>query len=88
MTQQELADRLGCIVTTIARYETGLRLPGPAMMKKICGLSEGLVEPNDFYDLPPAPGSTLSHGAAGGRGNGAGGGSATRARPIAAAGAA
>jgi len=52
LTQQQLADELGCIVTTIARYETGLRRPdGPAMIR-IYKLTEGAVQPNDFYQLP------------------------------------
>lgn len=52
LTQQQLADELGCIVTTIARYETGLRRPdGPAMIR-IYQLTDGQVEPNDFYELP------------------------------------
>lgn len=52
LTQQQLADALGCIVTTIARYETGLRKPdGPAMIR-IYELTDGAVQPNDFYQLP------------------------------------
>ena len=52
LTQQELADRLGCIVTTVARYESGARIPGPAVMVQIFQLTRGAVQPNDFYDLP------------------------------------
>jgi transcriptional regulator with XRE-family HTH domain len=51
-TQQQLADELGCIVTSIARYETGLRRPDGPTMIRIYELTEGKVEPNDFYDLP------------------------------------
>ena len=53
MTQQQLADVLGCIVTSVARYETGLRRPEDAVMVKIYQRSGGLVQPNDFYELPP-----------------------------------
>ena len=53
MTQQDLADELGCIVTTIARYEARRRKPDDDMMVKIYLISNGAVQPNDFYDLPP-----------------------------------
>jgi transcriptional regulator with XRE-family HTH domain len=52
LTQQQLADDLGCIVTSIARYETGLRRPDSATMIRIYRLTGGEVEPNDFYELP------------------------------------
>lgn len=52
MTQQELADKLGCIVTTVARYEAGRRKPDDPTMIAIFALTEGEVQPNDFYDLP------------------------------------
>ena len=51
LTQQELADRLGCILTTVARYETGLRTPEGPMMLKIFDVTDGAVQPNDFFDL-------------------------------------
>lgn len=52
MTQQQVADSLGCILTTIARYESGLRMPEPDMMLRIFTLTDGAVQPNDFYSLP------------------------------------
>ncbi len=52
LTQQQLADELGCIVTTVARYETGRRKPDDATMMGIFGLTGGAVQPNDFYELP------------------------------------
>jgi transcriptional regulator with XRE-family HTH domain len=52
MTQQELADTLGCFVTSVARYEAGRRRPDDQTMMAIYVLSNGLVQPNDFYDLP------------------------------------
>ena len=57
MTQQQLADDLGCIVTSIARYETGLRRPDSATMIRIYQLTDGEVQPNDFYNLPPLHGT-------------------------------
>lgn len=52
MTQQELADALGCIVTTVARYEAARRKPDDATMIAIYRLTAGAVQPNDFYELP------------------------------------
>lgn len=52
LKQQQLADDLGCIVTSIARYETGLRRPDGPTMIRIYQLTDGLVQPNDFYNLP------------------------------------
>jgi transcriptional regulator with XRE-family HTH domain len=52
MTQQQLADELGCILTTVARYETGLRKPDDPTMIAIYRLTGGQVQPNDFYELP------------------------------------
>lgn len=51
-TQEQLAERLGCVKPTINRYESGARVPEWDMMKKIFILSEGLVTPNSFYPLP------------------------------------
>ena len=52
MTQEALANELGCTTVTVARYEAGVRLPGPATMIELFVLSSGAVQPNDFYDLP------------------------------------
>lgn len=52
LTQEDLAARLGLIPVSIARYESGLRLPGPAVMIQIFEISGGAVQPNDFYALP------------------------------------
>lgn len=52
LTQEELAARLGLIPVSVARYESGLRLPGPSVMIEIFRMSDGAVQPNDFYALP------------------------------------
>lgn len=52
MTQEALAIELGCTTVTVARYEAGARLPGPATMIELFILSGGAVQPNDFYALP------------------------------------
>lgn len=72
MTQHDVAEMLGCILTTVARYETGLRMPEQPMMEKIFSITNGEVTPNDFYDLPPASGTAFSQRASGERGHGAG----------------
>jgi len=52
MTQEQLARDLGLTTVTVARYESGARLPGPAVMIALFEVSGGRVQPNDFYDLP------------------------------------
>lgn len=52
MTQEQLAAALDCIVTTVARYEAGRRRPDEDTMIKIFRLTDGEVQPNDFYELP------------------------------------
>ncbi len=51
-TQLRLADELECTVSTIWRYEQGLRDPDGATKERIFVVSDGAVEPNDFYDVP------------------------------------
>ena len=51
-TQQWVAEQIGCTVGAVARYEGGVRIPDKATMKKIYVLTEGVVTPNDFYELP------------------------------------
>lgn len=53
LTQEELAEKLGLITGSVARYESGARMPGPAVLVALYELSGGAVQPNDFYDLPP-----------------------------------
>lgn len=53
LTQQQLADELGCVLVTVARYEAGMRRPDDATMIALYVRSGGRVQPNDFYDLPP-----------------------------------
>ena len=53
ITQPELADALGTVLSTVARYENGTRMPEPETMRTIYTVTDGAVQPNDFYDLPP-----------------------------------
>lgn len=50
-TQERLAEELGCTALTVYRYETGRRMPDREAMEKIFFVTEGKVEPNDFYPL-------------------------------------
>ena len=59
LTQQQFADLVGCSQQSVARYCAG-RVPDEGTMTEIFRVTEGRVEPNDFYDLPadrenPAP---------------------------------
>lgn len=53
-TQADLADVLGCSQSYISQIERADNplVPGPAFMIEIYRLSDGEVQPNDFYDLP------------------------------------
>lgn len=51
-TQQRLADELGCTVSTVWRYEQGQRDPDEGTKRRIYLLTDGAVEPNDFYPMP------------------------------------
>lgn len=53
-TQAWLADALGCTQPYISQIERAEHryVPGPAMMIEIYRLSNGEVQPNDFYELP------------------------------------
>lgn len=51
-TQQQLADAIPCDLSTVARYEAGTRDPDKAIKERIFILTNGEVEPNDFYDVP------------------------------------
>ena len=51
-TQQQLAEALGCTVSTVWRYEQGQRDPDVDTKRRIYLVTDGAVEPNDFYPLP------------------------------------
>lgn len=56
-TQTRLADELGVTQSYVSTMERAIdpAIPNPAVMRKIFDLSEGMVEPNDFYSLPVRP---------------------------------
>lgn len=51
-TLQRLADELGCTISAVWRYEQGKRDPDAGTKRRIFILTEGEVQPNDFYDVP------------------------------------
>jgi DNA-binding XRE family transcriptional regulator len=55
MTQAALAAELGCSQSYVSQMERpkGWIIPGPDVMGEIHRVTNGAVEPNDFYDLPP-----------------------------------
>lgn len=55
MTQSQLADALGCSQSYVSQMERANdpMIPGPPIMIELYLLSAGMVQPNDFYELPP-----------------------------------
>lgn len=51
-TQQRLAEELNCTVSAVWRYEQGLRDPEGPTKERIFLITQGAVQPNDFYDVP------------------------------------
>lgn len=47
------AERIGVSVQAVHRYVTGERTPRPEVMKRIAAVTQGDVEPNDFYTPSP-----------------------------------
>lgn len=54
LSQPDLAKQLGVTIKTVSSWENGNSIPGRDDMVKIHTLSEGQVEPNDFYALEEA----------------------------------
>lgn len=50
----DMARQLETSPQTVQLWAEGLRIPRQDMMRRIYELTDGLVQPNDFYDLPPA----------------------------------
>jgi transcriptional regulator with XRE-family HTH domain len=53
-TQLQLAQALGCAQPYVSLMERAVNpsVPGAALMVEIFDLTEGAVQPNDFYALP------------------------------------
>lgn len=65
MTQVDLAAALGCSQSYISQIERAVEpiVPSRELMAVIFRVTDGAVEPNDFYDLPALAGAPLSEAA-------------------------
>lgn len=52
VTPIEFAARIGRHRTTVVRLVRGLTTPDPDTMQAILTATDGVVTPNDFFDLP------------------------------------
>lgn len=52
LTQEQAGAKLGVARRTWHQWEAGATVPGPAMMIELYDLTDGLIQPNDFYALP------------------------------------
>lgn len=52
ITAQTFAERIGRYPSTVTRLLSGKHTPDAATMKAIIEATEGLVTPNDFFELP------------------------------------
>lgn len=54
LTQAAAALRLGVARRTWHQWEQGEIIPGPGNMIELVALTQGEIQPNDFYALPEA----------------------------------
>lgn len=52
LTLAELAGQVGVSEVAMSRYENGHRIPGRDVMARIVAVTDGAVQPNDFYPSP------------------------------------
>ncbi len=52
MSEAQFGRLLGIGQATINRYARGERIPRPEVMRRIVEVTDGMVGPADFYDLP------------------------------------
>ena len=52
LSQADAADRMAVARRTWHQWERGSVVPGPEHMVKLVELTQGAVQPNDFYALP------------------------------------
>ena len=48
------ADTIGVTVQAVHRYVNGERIPNRDVMERIAAATQGKVQPNDFYSVPPS----------------------------------
>ena len=52
LTQSQAAAKVGVGRRAWHQWEQGATVPGPAVMIELVALTEGAIQPNDFYELP------------------------------------
>lgn len=55
LTGEEFAAKAGISRSDVSKYRSGRSKPKDDAMRKIFAATNGLVTPNDFYDLPEPP---------------------------------
>lgn len=55
LTLDQAAQKVGTVRQMWSDWERGRRRPGEELMKEVYRVTEGLITPNDFYDLPALP---------------------------------
>ncbi len=54
ITYSAFARQIGTSAEAVRRYAERARVPTQDVMRRIHAVTEGAVQPNDFFDLPPA----------------------------------
>lgn len=57
----DMADKIGVTPSAVYLWINGSRVPDRKYMAKIFDLTDGQVQPNDFYELPFAGAEALAH---------------------------
>lgn len=55
ISRREFAATVGITEAALCRYISGIRTPRPQIVRAIMTASGGVVTPNDFIQLEPAP---------------------------------
>jgi transcriptional regulator with XRE-family HTH domain len=48
----DLAREIGVSHSAVIRWRDEKRIPEPEMMRRLLDATKGLVQPNDFFDIP------------------------------------
>jgi transcriptional regulator with XRE-family HTH domain len=52
LTLSKMASSLGVSEGAMSRYETGKRSPSWQILERLKAITDGAVQPNDFFELP------------------------------------
>lgn len=52
LTLSQMASSLGVREGALSRYEIGKRRPSWRILERLKAITDGAVQPNDFFDLP------------------------------------